>query len=356
MSRRLTFLAAIASVLALAGCSQPTAGPGAESGLPIPTVEGWETQAVATLGATPAPVPVVVGLPYKPDVQFTPWYVADRRGYFEDEGFAVEFRYGDESSFVRLVAARDMTAVVASGEQVILARANTVPVTYVATWYDRFPGVVFSDDPALGAPAALVGHTVGLPALSGASYIGWQALLAANQLDPAEIDTQVIGYEQLAAVLEGRVDAAVGYAANEPVQLVQRGVTPVVIEIADSFNLVSNGLIVGDSLIAESPEVVQALVNGFLRGLRDTLADPDGAFAVALQAVPEAADPEVRAAQRAVLEASLRFWTAPRLGAIDPARWRDSQAFLLQAGLIEAATPIEAMIDARFVDAASVGR
>jgi NitT/TauT family transport system substrate-binding protein len=351
MSTRWPAVAVNALGFLVAACSGPTALPGGTQHAALATPVGWETAAVATLGATPVPVPVVVGLPYKPDVQFTPLYVAIARGYFRAEGLDVELRYGDESSFVRLVAAHEMTAVVSSGEQVILARANAIPVTYVCTWYGRFPVVVFSVDPALKTPADLVGRTVGLPAASGASYIGWQALLSASRIDPATVNTEVIGFQQLEAVRQGRVDAAVGYAANEPVQLRAQGVTPSVIEVADVFNFVSNGLVVSDALIVESPSVVQGLVTGLLAGMRDTLDDPDAAFETAATVVPEIDSPEVRDQQRQVLRASLRFWEGTPLGAIGAEQWRESQDFLVRIGLIQHAGPVEDLIDSRFVEA-----
>jgi NitT/TauT family transport system substrate-binding protein len=332
----------------LAACSSPTRT-AVHLGTPVPTVEGWETEAISTLGATPAPIAVEIGLPYKPDVQFTPLYVADERGYFEEIGLDPTFTYGDESTFVRLVAARKMTAMVGSGEQVILARSADVPVTYVATWYQRFPGVVFSSDPDIAAPQDLVGRKVGLPAVSGASYTGWRALLAANEIDPTTVTTEIIGFTQLEAVALGRMDAAVGYAANEPVKMRAMGTVPSVINIADSFNLVSNGLIVADTMAYESPSVVQALVTALLKGIRDSLDDPDAAFEIALRAVPEAADPAVRDTQRQVLEASLPFWEAESLGAIDPEAWAATQDFLVSEGIVDAPTPVEDMIDLRFV-------
>jgi NitT/TauT family transport system substrate-binding protein len=342
---------ALIAILA-AGCAipTPTAPPTA-----VPTVRGWETEAIATLGATPPPIPLTIGLPYVPNVQFAPIYVAQDRGYFARQGLEPTLEYGDEANLLRLAATRKIAATVASGEQVILARAQQIPVTYVMTWYQRFPGAVFSLDPAIRAPSDLVGRKVGLPAVQGASYTGWQALLAANDIDPKSIRTETIGYRQLDAVLQGQVEAAVGYATNEPVQLRQMGKAPTVIEIADSMNLASNGLVVAQSLIDESPEIVQALVTAMLAGLGDTLADPDRAFDVAVAAVPEAGAAEARATQRQVLEESLRFWTAPKLGAIDPALWSASQDFLVQIGLVDDPTPVDKMLDARFVDAAATG-
>lgn len=343
-----TVLIAALATLILTACATrtPTAEPTS-----VPTTEGWETEAVATLGATPEPVPIAIGLPYKPDVQFAPLYVAEKRGFFAAQHLAPTFEYGDESNFLRLVASRKLVASIASGEQVMLARAEGIPVTYVATWYARYPGAVFSLDPEIREPEDLVGRKVGLPALQGTSYSGWQALLAQRGIDARTIPTEIIGYRQLDAVLQGQVDAAVGYATNEPVQLRVMGHEPTVIEIANTMNLVSNGLVVAQSLIDESPDVVQALVNSFLDGLRATIADPEAAFAIVGQVVPEVNDPAAQEAQRQVLAESLRFWQAERLGAIDEAQWRESLAFLQSLGVIRQAVPVAEMIDQRFVDA-----
>ncbi len=342
------------TTIALVGaCSTPGAAPGTGRAVApqLPTEAGWETAAIATLGATPEPVPVTIGLPYKPDVQFAPLYVALEKGHFAAQQLAPELQYGDESTLLRLVATRKLVASVASGEQVILARAEGIPVTYVMTWFARYPGAVFTLDPDVQTVADLVGRKVGLPSLQGTSYTGWQALLAQAGIDPRRIPTEVIGYRQLDAVLQGQVDAAVGYATNEPVQMRQMGHQPTVIEIADHLNLVSNGLVVAQSLIDESPDVVQGLVTGFLEGLEATIADPEAAFATVTRFVPEAGDAKVHAAQRQVLAESIRFWRSDRLGAVDPPRWQESQAFMRSIGLIQREAPVAEMLDGQFVDA-----
>ncbi|MFQ5460784.1 MAG: ABC transporter substrate-binding protein, partial [Anaerolineae bacterium] len=264
-------------VLAAACGAPPARGPTV-----VATAPGWQTAAADSF----EPVPVTLGLPFRPDVQFTPLYVALDRGYFKAEGLDVTFSYGSESDFVRLVAANEMTAVIASGEQVLLARTQGLPVTYVATWYHRFPVAVFSLDPELHKPQDLVGHTVGLPDLSGASFLGWQAMLAAAGIDEADVQAEVVGYTQLDAVEQGRVDAAVGYAVNEPLELAARGHDVAVMEVADFFDLVANGLVVSESEARDSPGVVQGLVNGLLLGVEATLDDTEAAFDIAATVVP----------------------------------------------------------------------
>jgi NitT/TauT family transport system substrate-binding protein len=314
----------------------------------------------APSGLTPAPAasevalrPVTVALPFRPDVQFAPLYLAQERGYYRDEGLDVTFEYGDEAEQLRLVASGTMPAMIAGGDQVILARAADVPVTYVMTWFQRFPVAVFSLDPQLQEPADLVGRRVGLPANSGTSYLGWQALLSDSGIDPAEVQSEVIGFTQRSAVADGTVDAAVGYVNNEPLQLRAEGREVSVIEIADEVNLVSNGLVVGQATLEEDPALVQGLVTATLRGISDTLDDPDAAFEAVLERVPETADPAVRGTQREVLEASLPLWRPGRLGddlgGMDRQAWERSQDLMQQLGLISKTSPLEQLYNEVFV-------
>ena len=298
---------------------------------------------------------ITLGLPYKPDVQFAPLYLAKENGHYAAEGLDVDFQYGDESSFVQLVAAGKMDATIASGDQVIQARAEDLPVRYVMAWYQRFPIAIFSDDPTLDNPAALVGHRVGLPAASGASYLGWQAFLVANKLDPAQIPTEVVGFNQVEAVLQGRVDAAVGYTVNEPERLKAEGKPVAVIEIADTFNLVSNGLVVSEADTKQRRPIIQGLVKATLLGLRDTLDDPDAALTTTIKVVPELADPAALETARTVLKASLRLWESEfGLGVIDTRAWQASVQFLREQGIIKTVPALETVIDQRFVPDANV--
>lgn len=291
-----------------------------------------------TTTSAPEEQAVTLAMGFIPNVQFTPVYVALQKGYFRDEGIAVELDYGMENDLLKLVGTDEMQFVIGSGDQVILARSQGLPVVYVANWYRRFPVAVAALQP-FDSPQDVVGMDVGIPGLYGASYIGWQAFLGGAGIDPASVNLVSIGYTQVESLATGQVDAAVVYAMNTPVQLREQGYDVHLLHVADYIDFVSNGLITNERTIAEQPELVRGMVRALLRGLADTLDDPDAGFAICRKHVAEI-DDESAPLQRAVLEESLDYWRADVLGRSDPQAWEASAAFMHEIGMIDA--PVDA--------------
>ena len=142
---------------------------------------------------------------------------------------------------------------------------------------------------------------------------------------PEQVDLQAIGYTQVASLTEKRVDAAVSYAMNEPVQLAQSGYGTHVFNLDEYTRLVSNGLVTSDTIVASDADLVQAVVDGLVQGVSATLEDPDAAFAITRKYIPEMDDASA-VLQRAVLDACLRYWETDRLGYNDPGDWEASVA------------------------------
>src|SRR5512147_2483996 len=130
-----------------------------------------------------------VPMGYVPNIQFAPMYVAIAKGYFREAGLAVELDYKFETDGVKLVGAGELPFAVVSGEQVLLARAQDIPVTYVAAWYQQFPiSVVSKSELGISSPQDLKGKKIGLPGLFGANYIGLQALLFSAGLKQSDVE------------------------------------------------------------------------------------------------------------------------------------------------------------------------
>lgn len=287
--------------------------------------------------ANPSPVLVKLPLGYIPNIQFAPLYVAVDKGYFRDAGITVDFDYSFETDAVSLVGANKLQFAVVSGEQVLLARAQGLPVVYVAAWYQQYPVAVISKS-ALGikTPADLKGKQIGLPGLYGANYIGLDALLFSASLGEKDVTLDSIGYNQVAALTADKDQAVSVYTANEPVQLAAEGVAINELRVADYVHLTGNGLITNEATLAQNPDLVRAMVSAFLHGLRDTIADPDAAYTISAKYVTDLPTTGTAAGvQKQVLERSIALWKADVPGRSDAQAWQNMQDTLLAMGLLK---------------------
>ena len=287
------------------------------------------------------PVPVRLTLGYIPNIQFAPIYVAIDRGYFLDAGFDVQLEYGNEADAVALIGAGEQTFAIASGEQILLARAQGLPVTYVAAWYNEYPvGVVSLTDYRIRVPENLRGVKIGLPGLYGASYIGLIAMLEAGGMTEDDVNLISIGFNQVEAIVSGQVESAVIYLANEPVVLRSQGYAVDVVRVADYMQLVSNGLVTNEATIKKNPEMVKAFIGAMLQGIADTVENPIAAFEISKKYVENLADADTDL-QRQILGESIVLWQTERLGYTDPVGWINMQTVLLKMGLLTETKDLE---------------
>ena len=227
------------------------------------------SQTSAVQATQPPLTKIRLPMGYIPNVQYAPFYVAAEKGFFQQAGLEVSFDYSFETDGVALVGANELQFSLVSGEQVLLARAQGLPVVYsMAWWYDYPVGVVSFKDQNILTAADLAGHTIGLPGLFGASYIGLRALLTAGGLEEADVSLQSVGFNQIEALVSDQVDAVVIYANNEPYQLQKLGYEFDLVKVADYMKLTSNGLLTNEETIAENPELVQGMVDAILKGRR----------------------------------------------------------------------------------------
>jgi NitT/TauT family transport system substrate-binding protein len=294
---------------------------------------------------------------YIPNVQFAPYYVAAEKGYYREAGLDVQFDYNFENDVVQRAATwpdSEVAFATASGTSTLLARQQGIPVKTVMTLYQQFPIVFFAkSDTGLTSAADLSGTTVGIPGNFGESLYGLLALRYANDLDESAFTVQEIGFTQAQAVQEDKVPVAIGYAMNEPVILREQGIAVDVLRVADLYNLAANGIVVSEQLLAEEPELVRGFVTATIRGLQDTLDNPDEAFELSLRQIPEATlgNPEL---QRQVLQESLPFWRSERttsegLGYTDVEVWRATEQFMRDTGLLAGAVEVEGAFTNEFI-------
>lgn len=328
-----TLTAMVLISLVLSACA------GAQTGL---QTEATQTQAPLTHIRLP--------MGFIPNVQFAPFYAAVDQGYYQEAGIEIEFDYSFETDGLTLVGANELQFALVSGEQVLLARAQGLPVVYVMGWWQDYPvGVVAKAEEGINTPEDLAGKRVGLPGTFGASYVGLRALLSAAGLQESDITMDSIGFNQVEALVADQEDAVVIYVNNEPIQLRAQGYEVDVIRVADYMQLASNGLITNETTLAENPDLVASMVQATLRGVRYSIENPEEAFEISKKFV-ENLDQANQEIQMRVLEASIEFWKAEQVGHSDPAAWENMQNVLLEMGLLSQPLDLDAAYTNQFIE------
>jgi NitT/TauT family transport system substrate-binding protein len=288
--------------------------------------------------ATPSPTPaartsLVVGLGFLPSVQFAQFYRAQRQGYYSDAGLDVTFQNRIDPDLITLVGQGAIDMGMGDGTSVIAAVGQGIPVRYAGSIFARFPSVVYAGaQSGITDPADLEGRRLGIPGRFGTSWVMLQALLASAGLTPDDLEIVLYpDFGQMVGLREGQVEAATGFANNEPVRLELEGFPVNVLRVDDVTPLPGPGLVVGEAALRDKRDALRAFVAATLRAMDEIAADPQAGLDDAIAVVPDLAND--RAAQLEVLRATIEMWQSPYtlengLGAIDRTAWSESVEFM----------------------------
>ena len=324
MINRRTFLAGATTAFALAaaGCATSTATTPATS----PT-------------AAASPATPTIGLTYIPNVQFSPFYVAETDGKFTAAGVKPTLRHhGASEGLFTALAAGEEQFVIAGGDELLQARSADLQLVAVSAYYRSYPVVIIVPaDSGITTLAALKGHSIGVPGKYGESWFGLQVALQTAGLTAADVTIQEIGYTQQAALMTKKVDAIVGFSNNDSVQFAQAGFATRDLPIADGeVPLVGICLITTAAYAKENPGAVTAVATGMLAGIGAVVADPARALTVSANYVPGLSAAAAQASAKATLTATLPLWTGSDgtvNGHLDAAQWASMAEFMAAKGL-----------------------
>lgn len=275
--------------------------------------------------------PLTIGLTYVPDIQFSPFYVAEQKGYFADEGLNVTLRHhGAQESLLGALGSGEEGVVVAGGDEMMVGRSQNINVVDWGTLYQTYPvSLIVPKDSSIISVADLAGKTVGVPGTYGETYYALKAALTEAGLND-KVNVQTIGYTQQAALTTKKVDAVVGFINSDAVSIERAG-TPV-----RTIELVKGGVpLVGAGLGSLEPNVKthRDTYAAVLRALRHAVefmtSHPEETVKITQRYVPSLAEADNAAQARAVLDATLRLYgNADQLGAQNADTWAQQASFL----------------------------
>lgn len=282
-------------------------------------------------------------LDWTPNTNHTGLYVAQEKGYFEDEGLEVEIVQPPEDG---------ADALVASGKaQFGISFQDTMA-----------PGVVGEDALPTTAVAAVVQHnTSGIisrkgegmdtpKGLEGKEYATWDApiekammenVVEADGGDFSKVELIPSTVTDEVSALESKsVDAIWIFYAWAGVATEVAGLETDYFAFKDinpAFDYYTPVIIGNNEFLEKEPETAKKFLSAVKKGYEDAIEDPDGAAEILCEAAPELDQEFVKASQEYLKDQYIA--DADRWGYIDPDRWNLFYNWLNENGLTENEIP-----------------
>ena len=220
-----------------------------------------------------------------------PWYVAQAKGYYKEEGINT-----------KMIAGRGTGHVLSSLESgvaqfglpdvpgVALARARDSKVKIVAVVYQKSPYAIFSLDP--GANVTKPQDLVGLELGSGPETFVPQVIqgfMKLKGLDPKSAKfTNIAPTARIPMLVAGKVPAIHLFTLSEPG--IRKAVTGASVKMFvpgdHGLEMYSLGVGVTEEFLQKNPELVRGFLRASFRGWQYTMRNPDEAAEIEKQAVP----------------------------------------------------------------------
>ena len=253
-----------------------------------------------TVGAAWAQTDVKFALDWKFEGPAAPYFVAIDKGYYKAEGLnvTVDSGPGSVAGIARVAAGTyplgffDINSLVKFQDQ-----NPDKKVQAVLMMYNKPPfAIATTTKTGITKPKDLEGKVLGAPAADGA-FAQWKAFVKENGIDASKVKIENIGFPVREPMLaDGKVDAIAGFSFSMHYNLLQKGLKPEEIRIllmADhGLVLYGNAVMVNPDYAKANPKVVAGFVRATIKGVLDTIKDPDSAVKSVLTR-NETADPKI---------------------------------------------------------------
>ncbi len=215
----------------------------------------------------------------------TPLYVAKALGFFDDCGLDLAIlQPANPSDVTQIVGTQKADFGLKAMIHCYAARERGYPIKSFGTLLDEPPtGLLFLQESGIKEFKDLKGKRIGFVGEFG--KIIFDDLAKRAGIAPSDYEMVRVGMHAVDAIARGRVDAAMGIACFQQVELESRCGPTDLLRVDELAGLgcccfCSVLLIAHENFIASDPDRVHALMQGLQRGMAYTQESPDEAFEI----------------------------------------------------------------------------
>lgn len=240
---------------------------------------------------TAARTPLKLAINWFPTGDHGAYYVAQEKGYFEQNGVTVTIENSKGSGDALAKADSERADVAIADTSVVLAAiARGAKVKIVGMIFDETPQNIFSrKDSPLREPKDMVGKSIGAPPGDG-QRMAWPAFARKNGIDPATVTwINIEPTAKVAALAAKRVDGVADFITGKPNYEKALGNDDVVEMPWAKFgyNMYSMAFVVSEKTLAERPEAIRGFLKAAYQGWRDVMAEREPSLEIYKKRVPE---------------------------------------------------------------------
>jgi NitT/TauT family transport system substrate-binding protein len=281
------------------------------------------------------------------------WFAAEKGGHFAEENLHMQLQEGGfgENGYIdpiERVLIGEVNFGMSDSLSVILARSEGKPIVAIGASLQRAPFALISlSEQGIVRPQDLVGRSVMVN--DGGAMQQLQALLAIQDIDPAEVEIMSRTSFGVDPLIDGSVDVLGGWIINEGVLVEESGYEASYILLSDyGVESYTSILVTTEDMITNQPEVVERVLRAFVGGLQDVLDSPEQAVEYVLTYNEELDEAE----QMRRLQATIPLINVPgvELGMMQAEVWEATHQVLLDQGGLEEPIDLEAAYTNTFLE------
>lgn len=316
---------AIAPVLLMAACTDEAENPGSDV--------ANEQQGLQE---------VTMVLDWTPNTNHTGLYVAQQKGYFEEQGLDVEIILPGEAGANQLVASKQAEFGIGAQESLTEARVQDIPIVSIAALIQHnTSGFASPKDKGIESPSDYEGKTYG----------GWGApvekavlgsIMEQDDADVENVDIVNIGNSDFFTAVERDIDFAWIYYGWTGIEAELRGDElnmQYLTDYSDKLDYYTPILMTNEDMIAEDPETVRAFTKAVSQGYEFAIDEPEQAADILIESVPDL-DPELVKASQEWLSPKYQD-DAAQFGEQQEQVWADYASWMFDNGLLDEELDVE---------------
>lgn len=281
-------------------------------------------------------------LDWTPNTNHTGLYVAQSKGFFEEQGLAVDILQPPEGGAETLVGGGGAEFGISFQDTLAPNNAsdNPIPVTAVASIIQHnTSGIISLKGDGIDSPAKMAGHT----------YATWdmpieQAIIKKITEDDGgkfeDIDMVPSTVTDVITALQTDIDAVWIFYAWDGIATKVKGLETNYLNFADygdELDYYCPVLIVNNEFAEKNPETVKKALAAIKKGYEYAIENPEDAARILLEAAPELDSEIVQESQKWLAEQYIA--DADKWGYIDAERWDAFYGWLYENNLVENEIP-----------------